>query len=89
MLGEVVALKAEWTDPKLCSKVNYGEGVEDRAAHAATEGGIRKNRNGRIWLYRSKNGGNRDHTVSSILLCAWYNIPCHSYPILGLKVQKL
>lgn len=37
---EVIALEAEGADPNLGSKIHDGEGVEDRAAIAATERSI-------------------------------------------------
>lgn len=85
----MVALEAEWAEPHLRIEVGDREGVEDGAADAAAEWGVRKNRNGRVGVQRSVHGRNRDDAASSILLGARYHIPGHPYPIPGLEFQEL
>lgn len=89
MLGELVALKAEWTAPYLSDIVNNGERVEDGTAHATAEWGIGEDGDLRNWFQRSIDGRNWDDTVHRLLLCAWNNIPGHPYPILCLELKEL
>ena len=42
-MRELVALKAEWTDPNLSNIVNNGERVEDGTTHATAKGCIWEN----------------------------------------------
>jgi hypothetical protein len=88
-LGELVALKAEWTVPYLSDIVNNGKRVENRMTHATTEWGIWENWDLRNWLQRSIGDRNWDHTTNRLLLCARNNIPGHHYTILCLKLKEL
>lgn len=88
MLREVIALKAERTEPDLSIIVDSGEGIEDGTTHAAAKGRIWDYWHIRNWLERSIDGRNRDDTAHSILPCAWNNIPWHPYPIQSLKLKE-
>lgn len=85
---EVVAVVAEGADPDLGDKIDDGEGVEDRAACAASERRVREERGVGEGLDGSVDGGDWDHAIGGFLLCAWQHIPGHSNQVLSLQLQE-
>lgn len=78
----MVALEAKRAYPDLGSEIDDAKRIQDGAAGAATERGVRKHRHIREVLDRSVDGGNRNNAVCSFLLSAWDHIPWHSNAIL-------
>ena len=67
----MVTMEAEWADPELGEEIDDGERVEDGATGAASEWGVREERDVREGLDWSVDGGDWDYAGCRVLFGSW------------------